>query len=1069
MTNFKKNRIKKRKYKRRTKNTFFDKIIFRSIIVFLLMIIWLFVFTYFKYIYTLPKITSLEEIKIPEASIIYDRNWKKLYTLYSWEKRTYVDYNTISKNIINAITSAEDKTFFTNDWIDLKWIFRAVFNYAINKTSQIEWTSTISQQLIKNIFLSNDRKIVRKIREIYLSYKLNQTYTKEKILELYLNKISFWSNAFWIEQASLTFFWKKSNNLSVLEASILSSLPKWPTYYSPYNHPDRLLWYIYKYKKDNKKKITKVMSKEKINSSNLSKEFIKYINWLKWKRLKNNPNKILLCWINENYYKKEIRLSDWCYVFKYSDLLWFLNNIQIKSNESILEYQTWRKDFVLWRMLEDDKITFKEYQKALIDSFWFEFKKYTEEIKAPHFVFYVKEYLEEKYWKNILWKEWLHIYTTLDLDYQEKAEKIIKEKVKINKTKFDASNWALVTIDNKTWEIITMVWSVDYFNKDIDGNVNVITSKRQPWSTFKPFVYAKAIENNKIGSNTPVFDLQTEFPWKYIPHNYDWKYNWLMSIMTALNYSRNIPAIKMYFLWGEQKEIMSFMEKLWVKSLNKNFYYWAPMAIGTWEMTPLELARAYSVFANMWIKKDSSPILKIEDSKWNIIEKKENQWYWKKVMNENLAFIMNNILSSTFARPNNFWNNYLSLKDRQAAAKTGTSNKITSRKDKKWNNIILPWDMWTIWYTPQYTTVVWTWNTDWSEMNYKWNWLEWAWPIWKDFMEYIHKWKEKLLWKKPSWVKEINISKISGKLVHDDFNKDLTVKSLFLSKNLPDEYDNSLKEIKIDKLCNWIVTSKTPKWAIDTWYYVDFHSLMPYKEKWEEPVKKWINEWWAKEYLKWANNIIASYNPEPCKRDSKKLNNAKISFNVNIKEKDILSSGDNYFKIDYNSYNQLRNITISINWKTLKNISTEYLDKKWVIDWYFNIPRIYIWKRVKLTIKITDEIYFSTQKTINIWVIKQVFEKPKIIITNPIDWDKVLYLNQHFNLRWEIKDRNKIKSINIYLDWKPLKYWMTDRIFSYPINQDHNLKIWEHIIKVEAINSWYKKETKEIKLTIIPQ
>lgn len=1051
---------RKRTYKKRKNNNFLKNFIIYSILF--LFILWLSTlwYIYKNYIKPLPSISKLEEIDIKESSIIYDSEWNELYTIFWNEKRTFLPYDKISKNMINAIVAWEDKTFFENPWVDLKWIIRALYNYIVWKTVKIEWTSTISQQLIRNTFLTNERKIERKIKELYLSYQMTKKYSKEKILELYLNKISFWSNAFGVEQASLTFFWKHANNLNVLESAILASLPKWPTYYSPYNNYERLVWNLYIYPKEDSKNIINLINKENIEKNKeIIDEFINVINSIKIEKIWGDL--IELCNIDKGFLKKKFNTnSKKCIIIEYSNLLSFLNSIKIEQDWQILEYQTWRKDFILQRMLEDNYITWEEYKKSLIDSIWFEFKEYKEKIKYPHFVMYVKEYLAKKYWEQILEEWWLKIYTTIKPDLQQKAEEIIKKYTEINSKKFDANNWALVSIDNETWDILAFVWWSDYFNKEIDGNVNMITSKRQPWSTFKSFVYALAIENNPLSPHTPIYDLPTKFPWDYEPKNYDWKFLWKMDLMTALNYSRNIPAIKLYFLAWEQEKIIEYLKKIWVKSLNKNFYYWAPLAIWSWEMTPLELAKAYSVFPNLWISKEINPILKILDSKWILVEQRKIK-SWNKVLSEKTAFIMNYILSNTSSRPNDFWNKYLALDDRKTWAKTWTSNKLFI---KNWKKQQLPWDLWTVWYTPQITTVVWVWNTDWKALNRNRNWLEWAWPIWKEFMEYVHKPLEKLDFKEVSWwFEKTKISKISWLLVWEDFDKNFVVDTYFT--NAPEEYDESLKEVEVDMLCNWKVTENTPFAAIKKWYYIAFKAIDDRFPEWQESIDNWINDWWAEDLFENIPNIITKYKDEACKRNPKLVKNAYIQVWSDIKENEILHIWKNKIKIWYKSNNILRYLEIALNWNVIKKINVEWL-KSWVYNWDIVIPEWYNWN-VNMTITAVDTIYFWKSEEKEVIIAKKDKIWPEITITNPEKDYISIYDDQFFNLRINVKDRSPIRSTNVYVDWNSYKIWIKQENIVLPINKDSIFEVWEHTIKIESIDNDFNKSSKEIKFEIM--
>jgi membrane peptidoglycan carboxypeptidase len=863
--------------------------------------------------------------------------------------------------MINAIIAVEDKRYWENPWVDIKWLFRAWINYVLWKTDWVKWTSTLTQQLIRNTVITNERSLERKIKEIYLAYKLTSSVSKEKILELYLNKISYWHNAFGIEEAAKTYFGKSAKEIWVLESSILASLPKWPTFYSPYNHPDRVVGYPYIYTEENEDDIIKIISaKDKIINNEMLTNFINFLNNLKASRLEWTT-KTLICNIEKENFKNPIRIdNDWCAVIEYSDLLSFLNSIKIQEWSNFIEYQTWRKDEVLGRMLEDWYIDFEKYKESIINAIWIKFVEAKENIKSPHFVFYVKEYLEEKYWQEIVSIGWLKIYTTLDPKLQEKAEEIIEKQTEINKTKFAANNAALISIDNKNWEILSMVWWRDYFDKDNKWNVNIITSKLQPWSTFKPFVYSMGIFNEQIWTKTPIYDLETEFSSDYTPANFDWKFIWKMNISTALNNSRNIPAIKMFYMAGWEKNIVSFMKKLWVNSLKTHGLYWAPLALWTWEMTPLELATAYSVFANMWVKKEITPILKIVDSKWNIIEEKTDKINEEKIISENQTYIINNILSDTSSRPE-FWNNYVSLKDRIVSAKTGTSTKqymLNGKKD------IYPANLWTAWYTPQITTVVWAWNTDWKQLNYKWNWLEWAWPIWKEFMEFAHIWKSIETWEKPSWVKEINISEISWLLPNPEkTNESLIIKSLFI--NEPTKYDNSYKQVKIDSLCNWIITDKTPDAAIKNVTLVEFNSLSPNNPKWQDPVIKWSKTDSFKEKYWNIPNLITEVNNIECKRSGIP---SEITIRTTLNDNDTLSVWENFIELAYKSSNPIIKINVYI-WNSLIEEIKVANKNQWSFTWKIFIPASKI-NNNTITLEAVDNEYYSNSVSKNITIIK---------------------------------------------------------------------------------------------------
>jgi membrane peptidoglycan carboxypeptidase len=191
----------------------------------------------------MPSISDIET-SFKESSIIYDREGNQLYTIYGGdENRQYVPYDQISPNIVHALVAMEDQRFFTNIGFDIVGITRSAITCAMG--GRCSGGSSLSQQLIKNTLLMNESLYRRKIQEIILSLQLNIRFSKEKILELYLNKISFGSNSYGVEQASRRFFGKPSKDVTILESAIIASLPKTPTGYNPYSRRDRLMGHVY--------------------------------------------------------------------------------------------------------------------------------------------------------------------------------------------------------------------------------------------------------------------------------------------------------------------------------------------------------------------------------------------------------------------------------------------------------------------------------------------------------------------------------------------------------------------------------------------------------------------------------------------------------------------------------------------------------------------------------------------------------------------------------------------------------------------------------------------------------
>ncbi len=366
-----------------------------------------------------------------------------------------------------------------------------------------------------------------------------------------------------------------------------------------------------------------------------------------------------------------------------------------------LEDLEFRKNKVLRKMFENNFITKEEYENSLNEVIKFE-KQEDYGIKAPHFVMYIREQLEDKYGVDAIENGGLKIITTLDWDLQKEAEEIVKEGAFSNKKTFDAENMSLTAVEPSTGQILVMVGSRDYFDEEIDGNFNIATAKRQPGSAFKPFVYSGAF-NKGYRPETVVFDLPTEFSTTcanggecYNPSNYDGKFRGPISLRSALAQSINIPAIKVLYLVGV-KGTIDLARSMGITTLSNPERYGLTLVLGGGEVRPLDMAAAYSVFANDGVKNPTTGILKVEDREGNVLEEfKENPI---RILPEQTARLINNILSDNDARTPIFGpNSYLKIEGLDVAVKTGTTNDYR--------------DAWTIGYTPSISVATWAGNND---------------------------------------------------------------------------------------------------------------------------------------------------------------------------------------------------------------------------------------------------------------------------------------------------------------------------------------------------------------------
>ena len=395
-----------------------------------------------------------------------------------------------------------------------------------------------------------------------------------------------------------------------------------------------------------------------------------------------------------------------------------------KNKENLDE----RKNLVLREMLSNNFITEEEYNAAIAEKVSF-IAKGDSSIKAPHFVFYVIDYIKKKYGEEIINSGGLRVTTSLNYDLQSMGEKIVLDYALENKKKFDAENAAIVAIDPKTGEILTMVGSRNYFDQEIDGAFNVTTAKRQPGSTIKPFVYSEAFIKGYT-PETVVFDLKTQFSTNcapnnltmengcYAPENYDGIFRGPITLRSALAQSINVPSVKVLYLAGLSESIR-LARDMGIGSLSNKGDYGLTLVLGGGEVTPLELTGAYGVFANSGIKTNITSVIEIKNKNEEVIEKHDSRPV--QVLDKEVALKISSILSDNEARAPSFGQtSALYFANRDVAVKTGTTN------DYK--------DAWIMGYTPNIAVGAWAGNNDNHSMQKKVAGFIVA-PMWRAFMD----------------------------------------------------------------------------------------------------------------------------------------------------------------------------------------------------------------------------------------------------------------------------------------------------------------------------------------------
>ena len=414
-----------------------------------------------------------------------------------------------------------------------------------------------------------------------------------------------------------------------------------------------------------------------------------------------------------------------------------------------------RQIMVLDRMLELEMINQEEYDKAKNE----ELKYYISKtgIEAPHFVFYVKELLTERYGIEKVTEGGLKITTTLDLDTQKMVEATVSAEVEKIK-KYKVSNGAALVTEPKSGQILAMVGSIDYFSNDIDGKYNVTTALRQPGSSIKPINYAVGIETGKVTAASVVDDEPTCFAQEnqknYCPTNYGNEYHGLQTIRASLANSLNISAVKVLYLNGLENFVAS-ASAMGLKTFKNASDYGLSLTLGGGEVTMTDMATAYGVLANMGIRQDLNPILKVEDRNGEILEEYTSN-PGPRVLSRETGFIIQQILSDDGARSMVFGRgSMLNIKNHpEVAVKTGTTNDMR--------------DNWTIGYTPDYVVATWVGNNDNSKMGGLVSGTTGAAPIWNKIMTQLLQGKEIKEPTRPAGIVGMHVCNLTGGAVPNE-------------------------------------------------------------------------------------------------------------------------------------------------------------------------------------------------------------------------------------------------------------------------------------------------------------
>jgi membrane peptidoglycan carboxypeptidase len=453
-----------------------------------------------------------------------------------------------------------------------------------------------------------------------------------------------------------------------------------------------------------------------------------------------------------------------------------------------------RQKIVLKKMHEQEYISSSEKENAIKKPL--KFKPIPNTIFAPHFVLYVKDLLTKKYGEKEVLEGGLKVITSLDLNIQDFAQATVAGEIDKLPESHHVTNGAAMVTNPATGEILAMVGSKDYFDSEIDGNVNVILALRQPGSSIKPINYAVGLLN-KYSAATPFIDQRICFPnqggKEYCPVNYDGKFHGVVQMRYALGNSINIPAVKMLKLNGVE-EMVATASAMGITTFKDPNRYGLSLTLGGGDVTMLEMAKAFGVFANQGYRIDLHPILKVTKSDGTILEEyipAKSPIFGKKVLDSSITFIISDILSDNGARSLAFGaNSALRIPNKIVSVKTGTTNDYR--------------DNWTIGYTPSFVVAVWVGNNDNSPMGNLASGITGAAPIWNKIMTHLLEDKTQEPLDRPVNIIQKRICSTSGLLPPPDGSSNAcpTRFEYFIKGTEPKKVDEGLRKAWIDTTTN---------------------------------------------------------------------------------------------------------------------------------------------------------------------------------------------------------------------------------------------------------------------------
>ncbi len=644
------------------------------------------------------------------SSKIYDRYGRLLYEMPPPHTGSHspVPLSDVPLALRQALIATEDATFYDNPGVDARAILRAVW-INLRGGEILSGASTLTQQVARNLLMSPEERyeqtLRRKLREAALAWRISRNYSKDQILELYLNEIYFGNMAYGVEAAAQAYFGKPVRDLDLAESALLAGLPQSPAYYNP------------------------------------------------------------------------------------------LENLEgAKARQAV----------VLDLMVSQGYITQEQARQAKAEELYFASTPF--DIRAPHFVMYVRGMLEQELGLERVEQGGLQVYTTLDLYLNDAARDVMRyrlsrlaecdgQQTNCPPGGHNVRNAALVALDPSTGEILAMVGSPDYFSARISGAVNGATALRQPGSSIKPITYAAAFARGDLTPATMMLDVRTSFVTAegtaYVPMNYDLQFRGPVRLREALASSYNLVAVKVLDTIGVET-MTDLARRLGMTTFDNREMLGLSVTLGGGEVRLLEETAAYAAFANGGYTVRPIAIRRVEDEAGDVIWSPE-PGLGTQVLDERVAYLITDVLSDDQARIPSFGEASVLKLTRPAAVKTGTTTDYR--------------DNWTVGYTPQLVAGVWAGNAD-NESMLGVSGISGAAPIWHDFMELALRGQRVQDFGRPEGLVEVEVCALSGLLPEPECPH--RVKELFIQGTEPIEACTMHQRIAVDRATGLRATSATP-------------------------------------------------------------------------------------------------------------------------------------------------------------------------------------------------------------------------------------------------------------------